>query len=68
MPTMIDRDRLQELLDEGAQLVEVLPAQQYEHLHLPGARSLPLTELSADRVRTQLSSDRPIVTYCNGFT
>lgn len=68
MPTAIDRDRLLELLEEGAQLVEVLPAGQYEHLHLPGAVNLPLNELSADRARDELARDEPVVTYCNGFT
>lgn len=68
MPTPVDRDRLLELIDEGAQLVEVLPVRQYEHLHLPGAVNLPLKELSADRARADLDLDRPVVTYCNGFT
>jgi rhodanese-related sulfurtransferase len=34
--------KLRELLAEGAQLVEVLPAAEYDELHLPGAISIPL--------------------------
>jgi len=37
MPTGINRTRVQELIDEGAQLVEVLPAEEYEDEHFPGA-------------------------------
>lgn len=64
----IDRDRLLELLEEGAQLVEVLPAAEYELLHLPGAVSLPLKDFSRSAARELLSPQDPVVTYCNGFT
>jgi rhodanese-related sulfurtransferase len=37
MPTPIDRDEVQRLLAEQGQLVEVLPAAEYEDKHLPGA-------------------------------
>lgn len=67
MPTPIERDRLLELLDGEAQLVEVLPARQYEHMHLPDAIVLPLKDLSKDRALAELSTDVPVVTYCNGF-
>lgn len=68
MPEFVTRDRVIELLDDGAQLVDVLPADDYEHMHLPGAVSLPLKESSAERAREELDRDRPVVTYCNGFT
>ena len=42
MPTSIDPARLQELLEHGAQLVEVLPAAEYAEEHLPGAVSIPV--------------------------
>jgi hypothetical protein len=43
MPTPIDRDALQRLLvEQQAQLVEVLPAAEYEDEHLPGAINIPL--------------------------
>jgi rhodanese-related sulfurtransferase len=66
MPTPIDRDRLGDLLRRGAQLVEVLPADEYEEEHLPGALNIPLKELDATTVR-RLSGDRPVITYCNDF-
>ena len=38
MPTSIDRDEVRRLLrDEAAQLVEVLPSDEYDDEHLPGA-------------------------------
>ena len=38
MPHQIRRDEVQELLGRGAQLVEVLPANEYREDHLPGLR------------------------------
>jgi rhodanese-related sulfurtransferase len=63
MATTVDRQRVQQLINEGAQLVEVLPADEYADEHLPGAISVPLKELDRDRVR-HLDSDRPVVVYC----
>lgn len=40
--TTINIADLHELIAGGAQVVEVLPRQDYEKLHLPGAISLPL--------------------------
>ncbi|MCH7522701.1 MAG: rhodanese-like domain-containing protein [Chloroflexi bacterium] len=42
MPTNIDRDDVQRLMREGAQLIEVLPPTEYEEMHLPGAMNIPL--------------------------
>jgi rhodanese-related sulfurtransferase len=63
MPTTIDRDQLQCLLeDEHAQLVEVLPADEYDDEHLPAAISIPLKTL--DRETTQhLERERPVIVY-----
>ena len=63
MATTVDRPRLQQLINKGAQLVEVLPAAEYADEHLPGAISIPLKELNRDRVR-ELDPDRPVVVYC----
>lgn len=58
---------LQELLSTGrAQLVEVLPREEFVWAHLPGARSLPLKELNADAA-AGLDRSRPVVVYCNDF-
>jgi len=66
MPTPIDRDRVQELVAQGAQLVEVLPADRYEKAHLPGAISIPLKTLDADSV-TGLDRSRPVIVYCYDY-
>jgi rhodanese-related sulfurtransferase len=63
MPTTIDRERVRQLINQGARLVEVLPAAEYVDEHLPGAISIPLKELDRDRVRG-LDPDRPVVVYC----
>jgi len=59
----IDTEGVQRLVDEGAQLVEVLPKAAYDREHLPGAVSLPLVEMTPDAVAS-LDRDRPVVTYC----
>lgn len=63
MPQDIDRNRVSELVDEGAQLVEVLPAKEYEEDHLPGAINLPLRRLEEEAL-TVLDRNRPVVMYC----
>jgi rhodanese-related sulfurtransferase len=54
---------VQALIAHDAQLVEVLPLEEYEELHLPGALHLPLKELDAQRAE-QLDRSRPVVVYC----
>ena len=63
MPTEIDRKELQRLVERGAQLVEVLPAEEYEEDHLPGAISLPLRRLETEAVNV-LDRTRPVIVYC----
>ncbi len=60
----IDRSGLLDLLAAGAQLVEVLPADEYRADHLPGAMNIPLREL-ARRARAELDPSRPVVVYCH---
>ena len=66
MPSPVDRERVQQLLSEGAQLVEVLPQAEYEDEHLPGAISIPLKELNRETAR-QLRRDQPVVVYCHDY-
>lgn len=66
MPTPIGRDELRRLVDDGAQLVEVLPPAEFEELHLPGAISIPLKSFDPDTVGA-LDRDRPVIVYCSGF-
>ena len=63
MPTDIDLASLDELLAGGAQLVEVLPAHEYEEEHLPDAINLPLKQLHAESTAL-LDPGRPVVVYC----
>jgi phage shock protein E len=63
MPTEIDRSQVQSLVEGGAQLVEVLPADEYEEDHLPGAISLPLRRLETEAVQL-LDRTRPVIVYC----
>ena len=64
MPVAIDRDEVQRLLDdEQAQLVEVLPADEYEDEHLPGAINIPLKLLDG-QTAGQLDRARPVIVYC----
>jgi rhodanese-related sulfurtransferase len=67
MPTAIDRDEVQRLIaDEQAQLVEVLPAVEYEDEHLPGALNIPLKEFDNETTRA-LDRARPVVAYCYDY-
>ena len=61
--TTVDLDGLRQRLADGAQLVEVLPSEEYEELHLPGAINIPLKQLTADSVQ-QLDRGRDAVVYC----
>ena len=56
--------RLRELLDRGdAQLVEVLPEDEYREAHLPSAVNIPLKRLDADTT-SALDKTRPVIVYC----
>jgi rhodanese-related sulfurtransferase len=66
VPTEIFRDEVRRLAEEGAQLVEVLPREEYEEEHLPGAINIPLKEL--DRETTaRLWRDVPVIVYCHDY-
>jgi rhodanese-related sulfurtransferase len=67
MPTTATREEVERLVEsEGAQLVEVLPPDDYEWAHLPGARNIPLREIG-DRAPDELDKARPVIAYCNDF-
>jgi len=67
MPTAIDRHELRRLLgEEQAQLVEVLPEDDFEDEHLPEAINIPLKQLDA-RHASQLDPSRPVVVYCYDY-
>lgn len=67
MPTPTNRNELQRLIgEERAQLVEVLPAAEFEQQHLPGAISIPLKELDRETTR-RLDRERPVIVYCHDY-
>lgn len=63
MPTLVDLSKTRELLNAGAQLVEVLPEPEYTEQHLPGAVNIPLKSLDA-RTTEVLDRNRPVIVYC----
>ena len=63
MPKEIDRPGLRRMVEAGAQLVEVLPAEEYLEEHLPGAISLPLRRLDTEATSV-LDKTRPVIVYC----
>jgi Rhodanese-related sulfurtransferase len=63
MPTEIEREEVCRMVEDAAQLVEVLPQEEYEAEHLPRAMNIPLPQL--DRQTTAaLQQDRPVIVYC----
>ena len=67
MPTPIGRDAVKRLLREGqAQLVEVLPADEYADEHLPGAINIPLKSLDRETTAS-LDRGRPVIVYCYDY-
>ena len=65
MAREVDREDARRLLAEGALLVDVLPAAEYEREHIPGAVSVPLARLGREAGR--LPRDRAIVVYCYDY-
>ena len=63
MPGFIDRHEVQRLVDNGAQLVEVLGKKEYEEEHLPGALNIFLKAL-AKKAPEQLDRNKPVIVYC----
>jgi rhodanese-related sulfurtransferase len=66
-PRSIDRDEVRRLIaDEDAQLIEVLPAQDFEEEHIVGAINIPLKELD-ERAPREIDRERPVIVYCNDY-
>ncbi len=67
MPTsLFDRDEVVLLMSGGAQVVEVLPADEYDAIHIAGAVNLPLRELD-ERAEEVLDHGRAVIVYCHDF-
>ncbi len=63
MPQEIDRTDVRRLMREGVPVVEVLPRDEFEADHLPGAISLPLRNLETE-AKEKLDPLRPVLVYC----
>jgi len=63
LPQQIDIAGIRQLLAAGAQLVEVLPPEEFEEEHLPGAVNVPLRQLT-QQATASLGKQRPVVVYC----
>lgn len=63
MPTEIHRTDVQRMLATGAQLVDVLPTDEYAAEHIAGAINIPLKMLDANTT-AGLDRDRPVIVYC----
>jgi rhodanese-related sulfurtransferase len=63
MAHAVDRDEVQRLVGQGAALIEVLPAEEFEEEHLPRAVSLPLKVLDTGTT-AHLERGHPSIVYC----
>jgi rhodanese-related sulfurtransferase len=63
MAKRIECAELQRLIERGAQVVEVLPEEEYRELHLPDAVNVPLKKLDASTA-AELDRRNPVVVYC----
>ena len=60
----VSREEARKLLDEGAQLIDVRAAHEWEAGRIAGAAHVPLPELS--QRTAEIDQDRPVVVYCRG--
>lgn len=66
MPESINRNEVQTLIKNGAQVVEVLGPKEYAWAHLPQAINIPLWHFNPDRTAA-LKRDGSIIVYCNDY-
>ena len=64
MPTAITQDDARALLASGAQLVDVLTAEEYAEKHVPGAINIWLRDLNA-ATTARLRGDGAVLVYCH---
>ncbi|MEY2402955.1 MAG: hypothetical protein QOD38_506, partial [Acidimicrobiaceae bacterium] len=65
MPVPIDTARVRELVSQGAQLVDVLPAETFRQEHLPDAVNLPIQEI--EQATERLDPAKPVIVYCYDY-
>jgi rhodanese-related sulfurtransferase len=66
MPQTVELEDVQRLVEDGAQLLDVMSRSEYEDSHLPGAVHISLKDLDAQSA-TQLERDRPVIAYCYDY-
>ena len=79
MPRQVDLDGLRRLMEQGAQVVDALPAREYGEDHIPGAINLPwktlveannshklkpAAELRAAYAQIGIKESDDIIVYC----
>jgi rhodanese-related sulfurtransferase len=64
VPKTTDLEGVKRLVEEGAQLVDVMSRAEYEDSHLPGAIHISLKELD-EQTGGRLDRERPVITYCS---
>ena len=60
----VSREEAQEMVEAGAQLIDVRADHEWDAGRIPGAKHVPLAEL-AERAG-EIDRDRPVVLYCRG--
>ena len=60
----VEPERARELIDSGAQVVDVRTAGEHAAGHIAGSAHIPLERL--DQEAGELDRDRPLVVYCRG--
>jgi rhodanese-related sulfurtransferase len=65
VPESVTREHVQRLAAAGAQVVETLPPEEYDELHIAGAVNIPLREIRERQA--ELDRSRPVVVYCQDF-
>lgn len=64
--TAVGREEVRQLVEAGAQLVEVLPREEFDEEHIAGAKNLPLKELDRETA-ARLDRERPVIVYCHDY-
>jgi rhodanese-related sulfurtransferase len=63
---IISRDELQQQINGGAHLVEVLPAEEFARAHLPGAINIPLAKLT-EKTIASLDKKNATIVHCYDY-
>ena len=63
MVERIDAVEAEQLIADGVRTLDVLPAEVFEQVHLPGATSMPLEEFDPTEVES-FDRSEPLLVYC----